>query len=532
MRCDGIIPTLVVYPELHASGFGNQLGMLLQHLSIAALGRAHLVVPPLHVPAEHRQNRALREELHADEVFNFTSLAPFVNVTAFRHVPSLRWMTRHKEIVAKKMRTLAPLPSSLRGFGDASPSAPIARASSRTTLAELSVIESLREWNRSTDGCRVECADVTSGGCAFDVTTPFVGYCHTSACRVQTRRAASRECRKHRRRHKKTKLEGGGCGAKHRDYIRLRNNYYFAHKLPWLLCSGGLAFAVGVSNPSAAVRIARSQMEDGVRLVLHPDPLPLSHAPGSSSAFAFDELLSATQREMLSRIELSGELRAAAAEIAASLGEYACVHVRLRDEADTVSSSKSAPSSSKKASKGLDKPSLLSALRELVPRLRASGARTVYVASNRPGAVRAMEADLEAAVSSVVPSLTSSLAPSLAPSHAPSQTPAYAGGQTRPPLQLATWHDVLHRGAVPIGLRAALIEHELCVTAPNGFAGSQFSTWANLIGARRWLAGRPSAYIDLISAAVVPKCALLSSNRTSSFTLSSARTHTIQHSTV
>ena len=71
----------------------------------------------------------------------------------------------------------------------------------------------------------------------------------------------------------------------------------------------------------------------------------------------------------------------------------------------------------------------------------------------------------------------------------------HAGEAPSPSLRLASWDDVVvHRGTAPFGgLRDALIEHELCVTAPNGFAGSQFSTWSNLIGARRWLAGRGAA---------------------------------------
>ena len=94
-------PTLVVHPELHTSGFGNQLGMLLQHLSIAALSHVQLVVPPLHVPVEHRQAPAFAEVLHADEVFNFSALSPLVNVTAFRRVPWLQWMAQHQEVVAR-----------------------------------------------------------------------------------------------------------------------------------------------------------------------------------------------------------------------------------------------------------------------------------------------------------------------------------------------------------------------------------------------------------------------------------------------
>ena len=38
--------TLVVAPTLHGSGFGNQIGMLLLHVSLASLSRRTLVLPP------------------------------------------------------------------------------------------------------------------------------------------------------------------------------------------------------------------------------------------------------------------------------------------------------------------------------------------------------------------------------------------------------------------------------------------------------------------------------------------------------
>ena len=450
-------PTLVVHPELHASGFGNQLGMLLQHLSIAALGHAQLVVPPLHVPVEHRQARAFAEMLHADEVFNFSALSPLVNVTAFRRVPWLQWMAQHQEVVGKRMRVFAPLPESRSGrLGETWTSSPIARISLSMGRADLTMIEVLRT-NRSGVG--------TVGN------SQTFTYCHTVACRGHTRRAAKREC------HRQTKARHSRhrCGGTGRKYVRLGNNYYFARKLPWLLCATGTASANGASNPATSV--ARRNMEDEVRTALED---------GTHSASNVDELLSATEREMLSRLELSGELRSAAGEIAASLGAYACVHVRLRDDGADAASEGA-------ASKGLDKAFLLSALRELAPRLHAGGARTVYVASNRPGAMRAMRADLEAAVAAPTSNYAS----------------AQIGEIGSRPLQLSTWHDVLHRRVVPTGLRAALLEHEICTTAPKGFAGSQFSTWANLIGARRWLAGWPEAYLDLTSGAVVPNCGSL-----------------------
>ena len=86
--------------------------------------------------------------------------------------------------------------------------------------------------------------------------------------------------------------------------------------------------------------------------------------------------------------------------------------------------------------------------------------------------------------------------------------------------RLRGWLDVARADtgmAPPDGLLAALVELELCSLAPLGFAGSSFSTWANLIGARRWAAAasmavgderrRAPAYVDLHTGASVPTCA-------------------------
>ena len=112
--------------------------------------------------------------------------------------------------------------------------------------------------------------------------------------------------------------------------------------------------------------------------------------------------------------------------------------------------------------------------------LQSAGEWTLYVASNRPSAVRALLPKIAAAVAS-------------------------AGLATT--VRVKCWHDLL---AKEDGLRAALIEHELCVNAPLGFAGSPFSTWANLIGARRVANGRP--YVDLQTGALVPACAAAASS--------------------
>ena len=498
-KCEGRGPTLVVHPTLHSSGFGNQLGMLLQHLSIAALSGARLVVPPVHVPVEHRRSSAVPEQLHADQVFNFTSLLPLVNATALRLVPPLQWLAR----TGRKMGTFESLSSRKERDGEPWPSSPIARLSLDSAFPDaLSMVASLRGMG----GCR--------GGCAGDASRcaepRFVRYCHTIDCRAHTRHAY-RSCR---RRRKRKGWCGATAGSQQRGappYVRLRNNYYFAHKLPAVLCDRGpahcatctgLAPGAATLPPAAAARAARSRADGSVAGLLP------WRSDGTNRTALFEWRMVAAERELLSRLQLSGEIRAAAAEIAAALGEYACVHVRLHDASGGGSgggreggsegaseggreegSDGGRKGGSVAGRKGLGTAETIAALRRLAPRLRAAGARAVYVASNRPNAVRAVGADLAGALAAAASTQASS----------PAVQPAR-------PLRLLAWHDVRHRGAVPTGLRAALIEHEVCATAPRGFAGSQFSTWANLIGARRWLAGRPNPYIDLTSAAAVPRC--------------------------
>ena len=74
------------------------------------------------------------------------------------------------------------------------------------------------------------------------------------------------------------------------------------------------------------------------------------------------------------------------------------------------------------------------------------------------------------------------------------------------------WQDIAARAPAGLSaLRVALIEHELCVRAPIAFAGAGWSTWSNLIGARRWALGdsmAAGAYIDLDTAAPSPACAV------------------------
>ena len=66
----------VLHGPLHGSGFGNQVGMLLQHLAIARRAERAVVLPPIGQPREHRAAaESDDDELAPEEVFDLTSLS-------------------------------------------------------------------------------------------------------------------------------------------------------------------------------------------------------------------------------------------------------------------------------------------------------------------------------------------------------------------------------------------------------------------------------------------------------------------------
>ena len=70
-----------VHAPLHASGFGNQVGMLLQHVALAAFSARALVLPPIHQPREHRSvSSSTAPELRSDAVFNLSAMSPLARV--------------------------------------------------------------------------------------------------------------------------------------------------------------------------------------------------------------------------------------------------------------------------------------------------------------------------------------------------------------------------------------------------------------------------------------------------------------------
>ena len=189
---------LVVQPSLHGSGFGNQVGMLLLHVALAALSGRSLVLPPFHQPLQHSCTRRDTAGVPADEVFNLTALAPLAHVVS--------------------RRQQQPLPDGGDG-GDAARltfAAAAVRTKPRPLRLAPAPLPPLLAAGRLLRK-RTACEEGAGGRC--DVRD--VAYCHLPSCRVRTKRSCRRLT--------------GGCT---RTSQRLPNNYLFAHRLSPLLCGG------------------------------------------------------------------------------------------------------------------------------------------------------------------------------------------------------------------------------------------------------------------------------------------------------
>ena len=460
---------LVVHPVLHGSGFGNQVGMLLQHVALAAYSGTVLVLPAIQQPPEHRAANEVEGtaayRLAAEQVFNLSAFAPLARVVDARQLPP-------------SALSLNPLPGETAtlptfSFGlrrrplrlPAMDGTPTLVAAARLLRAPYAICE---------EGHRSECE-----GFASTRGLRPVFYCHLPRCRDHTRRVCKRVA--------------GGCS---RPSQRLPNNYLFAHRMASLLCRGGGGSGGGGVGGGGG-----------------------GGGGGDISAEATSSALERYERLALHHLELSDTVRAAAAPLVRELGDYVALHVRLSDAASPTPSARGVDPTAAMGtappfrSKGLSVSDLPVVIARYVRQLTADESRsgeasrptgrgdglTLYIASNRPDQVREAMPRISAAVRVSLP------------------TDAFGSG--RVPVRLRGWHDFdwAAGGASvhapmrdPSGLWAALIEHELCVLAPRGFAGSAFSTWANLIGARRLSRGVAprQAYVDLQSGETVPGCAV------------------------
>jgi hypothetical protein len=493
-------PLFIVDPVLHSSGFGNQCGMLLQHVALAALGGRTLVLPPIHQPAEHRRSAEVEDSLQADEAFNLSSFAPLARVMSSRQLSfasaELTFASLHD---SQQPLHLTPEPSSL-------------------TAAVVRLL-------RQPDNCsasRSPRVTEDEGRCQSII------YCHLTSCRTHTRRA----CR--RLPH--------GCS---RTAQRLPNNYLFAHRLAPLLCVEGrstskssdeLSGCRSGSSQSASSRLLSNRRTD--RGGIPTDDEASSGGGGDGVLFgsldllddqATDAILIRMQQCALRLLRLGESVRARASQLASRLGRYAAMHVRLADMADSTS-------------KGVRASDIAALIGRLVPRLGfpdcQSGEAVAHSFPGDAGSTAAITATAASAVTSAVtaapiaaplstlyvasnqPDTIRNLLPAIAAAASEALTRHRARRGCGPStVRVSSWSELAeHVIDEPWrhGLRSALIEHELCVLAAHGFAGSQFSTWSNLIGARRRVSGVPSkrAYLDLQSGAVVASCEQWSEGRT------------------
>ena len=440
---------LIVHPVLHTSGFGNQVGMLLQHLAVARLSGRSLVLPPIHQPTEHRAPNEPEEESHidADGVFNLTTLS-----TASSTVLTTREATSTLAATGVAVRPRQLTFSSATGDGDGAP----LQMQPAPLPALLAAVELLRNPPACVAGAgRRGAGAVAAAPCAA------IGYCHLVSCRSRTKRA----CRRQR------------CT---RSAQRLPNNYLFAHRLPPLLCGvlddqqpggGGDSAPVDASTRAALLGVWR------------------------------------LQHVALRQLRLAAPLRDGAAQAAFALGRFVAIHVRLTDRTPSGDKAGGGPS------KGLNHTALPAMVRRIAPLLLSAangpegggahgGSRTtvLYIATNKPDVVRAMRSELAAA-----------LAAAQAGATAPGGGGSGSGGGGGA-LLLRGWYDLPAAQTAGLrGLRAALLEHELCATWARAYAGSVWSTWSNLIGARRWARGgggaAAAAYLDVQSGLPAPACA-------------------------
>ena len=162
---------LIVDPELHGSGFGNQVGMLLQHVALAALSGRTLVLPAIHQPLEHRHDRDAAETLDAGTVFNLSALAPLARVLEQRQLGRVAG----GDFGVDAQLTFGVLSGAARGLPLRMEPAPLP-----SLLAAVRLL-------RSSSGCAEE--EERAGRARSSAPCHRISYCHTPSCRTRTRRA-------------------------------------------------------------------------------------------------------------------------------------------------------------------------------------------------------------------------------------------------------------------------------------------------------------------------------------------------------
>lgn len=554
---------------LHVSGYGNQVGMLLLHLSLAAISNRTLVLPPLHQPLEHRSPHEAADQISADEAFNLTALAPIARVLSHRQwmngrsvllpmeqdlltftqllhsndAAAQRGKRRHGQRQQRQQRAPRPLRLAAEPVSALAAAARVLTACHDATCSEGEMDGRRRRKRR-----RRRRGTVTPGrgGGGDDDDGSTLVYCHLPSCRARTRRACKRLA--------------SGCS---RTAQRLPNNYLFAHRLPALLCGNSYAAGAGREGGKGGESGKGGKGGEGGK-----GGASGKGGAGGKGGEGGDAALAAAldrhQRLALRLLSPGAHLRSQAASLGSHLGpSYAAVHARLADanakgggtvgsklasraggieDAEDAASSRSSGGNGGGGSgtyaKGVPPKELPRLIGRLVRRMdwtrrvgldgaspsrngappsgegavvatadaarggvaEVASAPTLYIASNRPNVVRSLMPQIAAEVARAV-----------------TEEGKRMGVAS---IRVMGWHDIERarsqltptRPMPPplTGLRAALIDHEVCASATLGFAGSSFSTWSNLIGGRRLASGQHTpqqAYMELQSAATVLSCA-------------------------
>lgn len=153
------VAPVIVHPLLHESGFGNQFGMVLQHLAITQLAGRDLVLPHFRQPREHLAD-AVDTVAHVDpsELISLRSLtSPCSNVSSISLLRGIAPPPSKSQLTYLIRREHGPetgLPAA-----DGRPALPdweLARLPARPESVELALVQMLRDDASEASSVRLE----------------------------------------------------------------------------------------------------------------------------------------------------------------------------------------------------------------------------------------------------------------------------------------------------------------------------------------------------------------------------------------
>ena len=179
--------------------------MLQLHVSLAAVSRRTLVLPPIHLPLEHRsQTDGGDNSLSADEVLDLAAFAPLTHVQSLRSWPAAPLLPRalftfaelqHGKSSKRRMRShhpaqlaAEPVPALVAALGLLRGEAACDDRDSARQRGRRRPQHACHGSGPSGDPSPAAAASAAAGGARSSV----VAYCHLPSCRSRTRRACKR----------------------------------------------------------------------------------------------------------------------------------------------------------------------------------------------------------------------------------------------------------------------------------------------------------------------------------------------------